>query len=487
MKPVLFIATEAFPFIKTGGMGDVIGSLARELRRQGVDARVILPKFSVIPAAWQQAMTLQPNLDLTIELGWRKQPCRLWSLEHDGVIFYFVDNDYYFNRQELYGWPDDAERFAYFCRAVLEALPHLAFTPHILHCHDWHTAILPLLLKARYAGLDGYSGLKAVLTIHNIEYQGCFDRSVLADLLELDTDRYFTSDLLEFHGTVSYLKAGIVFADALTTVSPTYAREITTPEGGRGLDGILRKRQADLAGIVNGIDYEVYNPGSDKLINTTYTWRSLKRKRQNKTIIQEFLGLPVNPAIPLIGMVSRLVPAKGLDILLEAFADMMAMNVQWAIMGTGEDQYESMLRIAAQQYPDRISVKTYFDEAVAHQIYAGSDLYLQPSLSEPCGTSQLVAMRYGSMPLVRATGGLKDTVIPYNDYPKKGNGFSFEKANAQEFLATLQQALAFYHDEAAWSKIVKNAMQSDHSWRHSVDGYLAVYHRLQPQGGESSC
>jgi starch synthase len=485
MKPVLFIATEAFPFIKTGGLGDVIGSLPQELRRQGVDARVILPKSSAIPIDFQQAMTLLKSLD--IELGWRRQYCGIQTLTHEGVPFYFIDNEYYFNRPGLYGFADDAERFTFFCRAVLEALPHLAFTPHILHCHDWPTAILPVLLKASYASLAGYSQLKTVLTIHNLAYQGLFDPSILPDLLELDAAGYFTSERLEFYGAVNYLKGGIVFADALTTVSPTYAWEITTPEGGQGLDGVLSQRRNDLTGIVNGIDYEVYNPGSDKLINTAYTWRSLKRKRQHKTILQELLGLPVNPAIPLIGMVSRLVPAKGLDLLLEAFAAMMALNAQWIIMGTGEDHYESMLRIAAQQYPDRISVKTYFDEAVAHRIYAGSDLYLQPSLSEPCGTSQLVAMRYGSVPLVRATGGLKDTVIPYHASTEAGNGFAFDKANAQKFLATLQQALALYHDEAVWSKIVKNAMQSNHRWRHSADEYLAVYHRLQPQGGESSC
>lgn len=477
MSSVLFIATESFPFVKSGGLGDVIGSLPRELKRQGVDARVILPKFSAISPDWQQAMTLLSSFD--VALGWRKQPCSLWTLEHDGVIFYFVDNDYYFNRQGLYGWPDDAERFAYFCRAVLAALPQLDFSPHVLHCHDWHTAILPVLLKTGYANLAGYSGLKTVLTIHNIEYQGCFDRSVLADLLELDTDRYFTNDFLEFYGRVSYLKAGLVFADALTTVSPTYAWEITTPEGGRGLDGILRERQADLTGIVNGIDYDIYNPASDPLIDTTYTWRSVKRKRQNKTKLQELTGLPVNPEIPLLGMVSRLVPAKGLEILLEAFPAMMDYNAQWIILGIGEEKYETFFQVTAQHYPDRLYVQTHFDESIAHGIFAGSDIYLQPSLAEPCGTSQLAAMRYGSVPLVRATGGLKDTVIPYSEAAGEGNGFTFAGANAQDFLAVLRQAVTLYHQKAAWHNLAKNAMKSDHSWRRSVDGYLSVYRRLQ--------
>ncbi|BBB90668.1 glycogen synthase [Methylomusa anaerophila] len=477
MKPVLFLATESFPFVKSGGMGDVIGSLPRELRRQGVEARVILPKFSAIPPSLAQAMTPLSSFD--VKLGWRKQPCRLWRLEYDGVIFYFVDNDYYFNRQGLYGWPDDAERFAYFCRAVLEALPHLDFAPHILHCHDWHTAILPLLLKAGYAGLASYSRLKTVLTIHNIEYQGCFDRSVLTDLLELDNTYYFTSDRLEFYGTVSYLKAGIVFADALTTVSPSYAWEITTPEGGRGLDGILRERQADLTGIVNGIDYDTYNPGGDPLIDTPYTWQSVQHKQQNKTKLQELSGLPVQPDIPLMSMVSRLVPAKGLDILLESLPVMMDYNAQWVIMSTGEERYETLLRAIAHQYPDRLYVQTYFDEGMAHRIYAGSDLYLQPSLSEPCGTSQLVAMRYGSVPLVRATGGLKDTVIPFNEATGAGTGFVFDSANSREFLAALRQAVILYHHRETWHSLVKNAMKSDHSWRRSVDGYLAVYRRLQ--------
>ncbi len=444
--------------------------------------RVILPKFSAIPAAWQQAMA--PLQSFNIELGWRQQPCRLWTLKHDGVIFYFVDNDYYFNRQDLYGWPDDAERFAYFCRAVLEALPHLDFAPHILHCHDWPTAILPVLLKTKYSGLAEYSRLKTVLTIHNIEYQGCFDRSVLADLLELDTDHYFTTDRLEFHGTVSYLKAGIVFADTLTTVSPTYAGEITTPEGGRGLDGILRERQADLTGIVNGIDYDIYNPGNDPLIATAYTWRSVKRKQQNKTKLQELCGLPVRPDLPLLGMVSRLVPAKGLDILLEAFADLPDYSAQWVIMGTGEEHYETLFRKIMRQYPDQIYVQTHFDETLAHRIYAGSDIYLQPSLSEPCGTSQLAAMRYGSVPLIRATGGLKDTVIPYNETTGEGTGFAFDRADMWEFSAALLQAVTLYHHKVGWNSLVKNAMKSDHSWRRSIEGYLAVYRRLQSEGGE---
>lgn len=477
VKSVLFVATEAFPFIKTGGLGEVVGSLPQEFVRQGVDIGVVIPKYGDIPKQWQEKMSFLGSVD--VNLGWRRQDCGIQTLYHEGVRFYFIDNDYYFKRPGLYGFADDAERFAFFCRAVLEALPKLNFTPQILHCHDWQTAIVPLLLKAHYTGRAGYVDMRTVLTIHNAEYQGIFDRAVVSDLLGLDEAEYFTSDRLEFYGAVNYLKAGIVFADALTTVSKTYAWEITTPEGGWGLDSLLLRRQADLHGIVNGIDYERYNPDKDKLIDVNYTRRTLKRKQENKAKLQEYLRLPVIQEVPLIGMVPRLIAAKGLDLIVAALADIKGMELQLVIMGTGEEKYASMLKVAAHQHPDKISVHTYFDESMAHRIFASSDMYLQPSLSEPCGTSQLVAMRYGSVPIVRETGGLKDTVTSYNEYTGEGYGFSFREANVQDMLYTINRAISFYHDKPVWQKLVKTVMKADHSWQHSVGNYLDVYDRME--------
>ncbi len=475
IRSVLFLATEAFPFVKTGGLGEVVGSLPRELARRGVDVRVILPKFGAIPNYWREQMA--PLRSFDVRLGWRRQYCGLETVIHEDVPFYFIDNEYYFKRPGLYGWADDAERFAYFGRAVLDALPYLDFTPQILHCHDWHTAIVPLLLKADHSIRPRYANLRTVLTIHNAEYQGIFDPSVVNDLFD-STGEYCAGGRREFDDAANYLKAGIVFADLLTTVSGTYAWEITTPEGGRGLDGWLRKRQADLCGIVNGIDYDIYDPAKDGLIYANYSWRAPKGKQENKARLQECLGLPVRADVPLIGMVTRLVPAKGFGLVVEALAELLAMDVQLVIMGEGDEKYAGMLRVAADGNPGALSVHTHFDEAVAHRIYAGSDLYLQPSLSEPCGTSQLVAMRYGSVPVVRETGGLKDTVVSYNEYSGEGNGFSFRGANAQDMLYTVDRAISFYRDKKIWRKIVRAAMRTDHSWRRPADDYIAIYRKL---------
>lgn len=482
MNSVLFIATEAFPFVKTGGLGEVIGSLPQALTQQGADVRVILPKFGDIPRQWQEKMSFVDSLD--IQVGWRRQYCGIQTLTHEGVTFYFIDNEYYFNRPGLYGFDDDAERFAYFCRAVLEALPKLAFAPRILHCHDWQTAIVPMLLKAHYAGQEGYEGLKTVLTIHNVQYQGIFDRAVVSDLLGLSEAEYLTVDRLEFHGAVNYLKAGIVFADALTTVSHTYAWEITTPEGGWGLDGLLRQRQDDLHGIVNGVDGDIYNPDKDELICVNYNWRSPGRKKKNKAMLQEIAGLPVKPEVPLLGMVSRLVAAKGFDLIVAAMERLADIDLQVVIMGEGDEKYVSLLKAAAYLHPDKLAVQPHFDEAMAHRVFAGSDLYLQPSLSEPCGTSQLAAMRYGSVPIVRETGGLKDTVVPYNEDTGAGNGFSFRAATVDDMVYAINRSVSFYRNKPVWQKIVKAVMKADHSWQRSVGGYLAVYGRLTKKGEE---
>ncbi|MDR3562244.1 MAG: glycogen synthase GlgA [Negativicutes bacterium] len=476
MKSVLFVAAEAVPFAKTGGMGDVVGSLPKELKKQGLDVRVIMPKYEDIPIHLQEKMVCLKNV--TVPLGWRLQYGGLLEAEYEGLTYYFVDNEYYFKRRGLYGHYDDGERFAFFCRAVLELLPYLDFKPEILHCHDWHTAALPVLLDGHYRHIPEYAALKTVLTIHNIEYQGVFDKAMLVDLLGLDAAVYFTDDKLKFQDSINFLQGGIVFADAVTTVSPTYANEILTPEGGERLEGVLRQRQDKLTGILNGIDYDVFNPTCDSLIYQQFTRRSISRKQTNKTKLQEFLCLPVNPEVPLIGIVSRLVAAKGLDLFAAVLEDLTALDLQIVILGTGEEKYESMFRVAAHQHPDKMSVNLYFDESLAHRIYAGADINLMPSRAEPCGISQLIALRYGTIPVVRETGGLKDTITAYNEYTGEGNGFSFAQYNAHDMLYTLNRAIGFYHDKEVWPKLVKAAMASDFSWQRSASDYSALYERL---------
>jgi len=477
MKSVLFVAAEAVPFIKTGGLGDVVGSLPKELKRQGNDVRVILPKYEDIPSQWQEKMTFSKSI--TVPLGWRSLYCGLFTMEHEGLTYYFIDNEYYFKRKGIYGFFDDAERFAFFCRAVLEILPHLDFTPQILHCHDWHTGILPVLLKAHYQEIEYYAKLRTVLTIHNIEYQGVFDSMVLEELLDLNKLQYLTEDKLGFYGSANFLKGGIVFADAITTVSRTYADEILTPEVGERLDGVLLQHRDKLSGILNGIDYDVYNPANDNLTYASYTSRSISRKQTNKVKLQEFLCLPVNPEIPLIGIISRLVAAKGLDLIATVLDELLAMDLQIVFLGTGDEKYESMFRVAAHRYPTKISANSFFDDTLAHRIYAGSDLFLMPSRSEPCGIGQLIALRYGSVPTVRETGGLKDTIRSYDEYTGTGNGFSFANYDANDMLHTLNRALSFYHDREMWPKIVKAAMASDFSWQRSASEYSALYDRVQ--------
>jgi glycogen/starch synthases, ADP-glucose type len=475
-KNILFVAAEAVPFVKTGGLADVIGSLPKELVRQGVQVRVILPKYGDIPAAWREQMAYITHLEIPV--GWRRLYCGIERLEHQGVTYYFIDNEYYFHRQGLYGFDDDGERFTYFCRAVLEALPYLDFVPDVLHCHDWHTAMVPVLLHAHYRSRAAYDTLRTVLTIHNIQYQGVFDPGVLDDLLDLNAAEYLTADRLEFFGKVNFLKGGIAFADAVTTVSRTYAWEILTPEGGWQLDGILKKRENDLCGILNGLDWEVYDPGHDKLIDTRYTRRSLGRRQTNKAKLQEYLGLTVRPEAMMIAIVSRLVWAKGFDLIAEVLDEILADDVQMVVLGTGEDKYESMFRVAGHRHPGKLSANIFFDEALAHKIYASADLFLMPSLQEPCGIGQLIALRYGCLPLVRETGGLKDTIQPYNEYTGDGNGFSFTSPNARDMLYTIQRAMSFYRSGEVWSQIVKAAMASDFSWRRSATEYVAVYERL---------
>lgn len=475
MIKVLLVAAEAAPFVKTGGLGDVVGTLPKELRRQGVDARVIIPKYGNIDEGFRRRMTGQAVLNVPV--GWRNQYCGIEMLEYEDVPFYFVDNEYYFKRSGMYGYFDEAERYAFFCRAVLAALPHIDFVPHILHSHDWHAGLVSVYYHAFYRQDPLYAGVRNLFTVHNLKYQGSFPKETLTSVVGLGWD-YFTVDGLEYHDKINFMKGGLVFADHISTVSRTYAAEIQFPYFGEGLDGLLRRRRDDLHGIVNGIDYEIYNPASDPNIFVPYNRQQLIGKRHNKVKLQKMLGLPADPEKPLLGVISRLVEPKGLDLIARVLNEIMALDVQMAVTGTGDYHYEQMFWAAAGYYPDKISVRIPYDESLARKIFAASDLFLMPSRYEPCGISQLMAMRYGSLPVVRATGGLKDTVRPYNEYTGGGNGFCFADYNAHDMLHVIEKALRLYREKGNWSAIVKNTMRADHSWRDSAKAYRELYHQL---------
>ncbi|MFJ7638114.1 glycogen synthase GlgA [Peribacillus sp. NPDC097225] len=471
---VLFAASECAPFIKTGGLGDVIGALPKALKKQGVNVSVILPKFKDLPFHIKQEMTHVTSIEVPV--GWRQQFCGIEKLVANGITYYFLDNEYYFKRHGSYGYFDDGERFAFFSRAILESIPFLDDHPEIIHCHDWQTGLVSVLLKAHYQKHPLYENIKTVFTIHNLLYQGVYPKTVLAELLDL-SELYFNMDGLEFHGNVSYLKAGLAFSNYITTVSPSYAEEIQTPYYGEQLDGYLRKRNGDLKGIINGIDNESYNPASDEYLPVPFS--TYEGKMKNKRELQEILNLPVNDEVPVISMVTRLVDQKGIDLILHVFHEMMGQGIQFVLLGTGEEKYEWAFHNLAEQYPNQVSTNTYFDEGMARRIYAGSDIFLMPSQFEPCGIGQLIAMRYGALPLVRETGGLRDTVIPYNQFTGEGNGFSFTNYNAHDMLHTIEQAVGMYKFQPKrWKQLTENAMNEDFSWDSSSSEYIDLYESL---------
>lgn len=474
MTNVLFVAAEAVPFAKTGGLGEVIGSLPRALRRLGVDARVIMPLYRDSPPGLLAG--LAPVKEITVPIGWRRQYCGLHTLRHRDVPFYFLDNKYYFDRPGFYGHYDEAERYAYFARAVLEAVPHLGFRPDVLHCHDWHAGLVAPYLAAHYRRRPAYRDLRTVFTIHNLKYQGVFDKAVMGDIVDLGWE-HFTIDGVEFYDQVSFMKAGIVYADRVTTVSPGYAEEIRHPFYGEQLDGLLRRRGGDLTGILNGIDHESYDPAADPHLFRRYDAASPEGKLDNKLRLQEALGLPVDPAAPLVAVVSRLVRQKGLDLIIRVHEEMLALGIQLVAMGDGEDWYRAFFWDAAARHPGQV-VPLAFDDATSRRILAAADLLLMPSLFEPCGLTQLTAMRYGALPLVRETGGLRDTVVPYNPYTGDGNGFSFANYNAHDLLHALGWALSIYGNKPVWRTLVQNAMAGDYSWARSARRYRELYDQL---------
>ncbi|MCI7056429.1 glycogen synthase GlgA [Selenomonas bovis] len=473
---ILYVAAEAVPFAKTGGLADVAGSLPKALKADGVDVRVIMPKFGKIPEAYRNAM--EHVYDGELPVAWRKKYVGLDKYELDGVTYYFVDNEEYFNREGFYGYDDDAERFSFFSRAVLDLLPEMDFWPDVIHTNDWHAGLVNVFLKLEHMGDARYERIKTVYTIHNLKYQGVFPKDVMPDVLGLDW-KYFNNGDLEFYDAVNFMKGGIIYADAVTTVSKTYAKEIQYPYFGEHLDGLLRSREQDLSGIVNGIDYDVYNPRTDKYIFETYDEGSLDRKLDNKTELQKSLGLPERRKVPLIAIVSRLVEPKGMDLVVRMMDEILQHeDIQLVVLGTGEKRYEDWFKGLAWRYPKKVSVNIYFSNELAQRIYAGADIFLMPSNYEPCGIGQLIALRYGTIPVVRQTGGLKDTVQQYNKYTQEGNGFVFDNYNAHEMMYALKRALSFYGNYEIWHKIQLNAVQSDFSWKRSAKEYEALYKRL---------
>ena len=477
---VLYVASEAVPFAKTGGLADVAGSLPKALKAEGVDVRVIMPKFGKIPEKFRNAM--EHVYDGEIPVSWRSKYVGLDKIEHDGVTYYFVDNEEYFRREGFYGYGDDAERFSFFCRAVLNLLPAMDFWPDVIHTNDWHSGLVNVLLKIEHQGDERYENIRTLYTIHNLKYQGVFPKDVMSDVLGLDW-KYFNNGDLEFYDAVNFMKGGLIYADYISTVSKTYAKEIQYEYFGEHLDGLLRSREQDLSGIVNGIDYSVYNPRTDKYIFETYDEESLDRKLDNKTELQKSLGLPVRRNVPLIAIVSRLVEPKGMDLVVRMMDEILQHeDIQFVLLGTGDKEYEDWFKGLAWRFPKKVSANIYFSNQLAQRIYAASDIFLMPSNYEPCGIGQLIALRYGSVPVVRETGGLKDTIIPYDKYTKKGNGFRFADYNAHEMMYALKRALSAYENYEEWKQIVENAMNSDYSWKESAREYKALYEKLTGSG-----
>lgn len=478
MKNVLFVASEAVPFIKTGGLADVVGSLPKCFPKEYFDVRVIIPKYACMKQEYKDS--LQFVTSFYMDLNWRQQYVGILETEYEGIKFYFIDNEEHFSGDRPYGgMPWDLEKFAFFSKAALSMLPVIGFRPDIIHCHDWQTGLVPVYLKERFQGNEFYWGIKSVMTIHNLKFQGVWDIQTIKNITGL-SDYYFTPDKLESNRDANYLKGGIVYADAITTVSNTYAEEIKTPFYGEGLDGLMRARSNSLRGIVNGIDYDEYNPETDPHIFKRYNARNFRKEKvKNKTALQEELGLEVNPKAMMIGMCTRLTDQKGLDLVSYVMDELCQDAVQIVVLGTGDAQYENMFRHFAWKYGGKVSANIYYSEELSHKIYASSDAFLMPSLFEPCGLSQLMSLRYGTVPIVRETGGLKDTVMPYNEYESAGTGFSFMNYNAHEMLGTIRYAERIYYDKKReWNKIIDRGMAADFSWDHSAKQYEEMYNWL---------
>ena len=474
---ILFVASEAVPFIKTGGLADVVGALAPVLAAKGHDVRVIIPDFGAIPHEYHASMS--HVCDFEVQLGWRRQYCGIEEIHKDGVTWYFMDNKYYFGRQYIYGMGgDEYERFGFFCRGVLNMLPIIDFQPDVIHSHDWQSGMIPALLKIQYAHLPFYSGIRTVFTIHNLQYQGIFGIREVQDILGLG-DSLWTDDKLECFGCANFMKAALVYADMITTVSPSYAEEIQTAYYGERLDGLLRSRKAELHGVLNGIDIDEYNPETDTRIDHCYSVNDLSGKAACKQALQKELGLDVNPETPVIGMVGRLSNQKGLDLVDYVISDIMRQDVQLVVLGMGEGRYFNLFSWAESEYKGRVAARFTMDHTLAHRIYAGADVFLMPSQFEPCGLSQMIAMRYGTIPIVRETGGLRDTVLSYNEFSGEGNGFTFFNYNAHDMLHVIERSVGYFKNRKdIWKTLQERGMKGDYSWTHSAEEYMKLYRSL---------
>lgn len=472
---VLLVASEAHPFIKTGGLGDVMGALPQSLIDIGIDVRVVIPKYKEIKDEFKGKLKFIKWF--MVRVGWRNQYCGIYEYKNKGVTYYFLDNEYYFNRDGVYGHYDDGEKFAFFDRAVIEFMKEIDWKADVVHCNDWQTGMIPVLLKLEYIRDDFYKNMKTIFSIHNLFFQGIFPPDILPEVFGYDYEP-FRNESLELHGGVSFLKGGINYSDKVSTVSETYANEIQTAEYGETLEGLLRCRSYALKGIVNGIDYEEYDPNKDKLIFERYSVNNINGKKVNKKQLQSELGLTINENIPIIGVVSRLTHQKGCDLIINILDRILQKDVQIVILGTGDYLYEQTFKNFQFRYPGKVSANTMFDNALAHKIYAGSDMFLMPSLFEPCGLGQLIALRYGSLPIVRETGGLKDTISPYNKYNGIGNGFGFRNYNYNDLMNATEQALDVYNNKDIWKSLVLQAMHSNNSWEKSAKEYKALYSGL---------
>ncbi len=469
---VLYVASEALPFAASGGLADVAGSLPKALRNHRVACRVVMPLYGTVSDEMRSSMKFITNI--MVPVSWRMQYCGIFEAKANGVIYYLIDNEYYFKRNTLYGHYDDGERFAFFSRAVLEILPYIDFKPDIIHCNDWQSALVPVYYSTMYANREGFTGIKTVFTIHNIQYQVIYGKEILGDVFGLGEEH---ASLVEFGDCINLMKGGIECANKVTTVSNTYAGEILDPWFSHGLHPILKERSYKLSGILNGIDTVGYDPETDKCIFVNFSADDPSGKAENKSALQELLGLPVKADAPVIGIVSRLVAHKGFDLIKKIMWELLeTSDVQLAVLGSGDWEYESFFREAASAFPEKVGLRVGFIPDLARKIYAGSDLFLMPSKSEPCGLSQMVALRYGTVPIVRETGGLKDTITDSGD--GKGNGFTFKSYDAYDMLDAIRRALAAYYDKDNWNVLVKRALECDNSWSRSAKEYIKLYKEM---------
>lgn len=480
MKKILFAASECVPFVKTGGLADVVGALPKEFDPSIWDVRVVLPDYTCIPPQYRDKFEYVTHFNLTCGPFIGDKYVGVMQYKLDGITYYFIDNLDYF--ECFYPYSEtrrDMERFTFFDKAVLSMLPVIGFQPELIHCHDWQTGLIPVYLKTEFQGNPFFWGMKTIMTIHNLKFQGVWDVKTLQGLSGLPMN-LFTPDKLEFNKAGNMLKGGLVYADYITTVSDSYAEEIQTPYYGEGLDGLLSARHYDMQGIINGIDYKMYDPATDKSIYKNYSAKDFRRnKKVNKTRLQEELGLTVDPKKYMIGLISRLTDQKGLDLVNYCIEGIADENTQLVVIGTGESQYENMFRHYAWKFPDRISANICYSEGLAHKLYSAADAFLMPSRFEPCGLTQLISFRYGTVPIVRETGGLKDTVTPFNEYEHKGDGFSFANYNGDELLNAVNYSkFVFFDKKTDWNHMVDRGMAKDYSWAHSKAKYEELYHYL---------